>query len=295
MLVYVSSKAEFINDVQSNIIDEKIHESVQRYLGTHVGRQEVNSWRNSMMYMSHVLADEAIPPDAGVAIEYTIPQSNKRIDFILTGRGDNKQDTAIIVELKQWESVKTTKLDGIVVTFIGRAEREMTHPSYQAWTYAALLEDFNDTVQTENISLHPCAYLHNCISDNEINDPFYDVYTRKAPAFLKKDSHKLAEFIKKYVKYGDSGGIMYRIDKGRIRPSKNLADKLVSLLKGNQEFLMIDDQKIVYETALALASKSTVKEKNVLIVDGGPGTGKSVVALNLLIALTNKQVYSHYG
>ena len=294
MLVYVSSKAEFIDDVRSNIIDEKIHESFQRHLGRHVGQQEVSSWRNSMMYMSHVLADEAIPLDAGVAIEYTIPQSNKRIDFILTGRGDNKQDTAIIVELKQWESVKTTKLDGIVVTFIGRAEREMTHPSYQAWTYAALLEDFNDTVQTENISLHPCAYLHNCISDNEINDPFYDVYTRKAPAFLKKDSHKLAEFIKKYVKYGDSGGIMYRIDKGRIRPSKNLADKLVSLLKGNQEFLMIDDQKIAYETALALASKSTVKEKNVLIVDGGPGTGKSVVAVNLLIALTNKQLVAQY-
>src|SRR3989344_746982 len=172
MLVYVSSKAEFIDDVRSNIIDEKIHESFQRHLGRHVGQQEVSSWRNSMMYMSHVLADEAIPLDAGVAIEYTIPQSNKRIDFILTGRGDNKQDTAIIVELKQWESVKTTKLDGIVVTFIGRAEREMTHPSYQAWTYAALLEDFNDTVQTENISLHPCAYLHNCISDNEINEVY---------------------------------------------------------------------------------------------------------------------------
>lgn len=294
MLVYISSKAEFIDDVRSNIIDEKIHESFQRHLGRHVGQQEVSSWRNSMMYMSHVLADEAIPSDAGVAIEYTIPQSNKRIDFILTGRGNNKQDTAIIVELKQWESVKTTKLDGIVVTFIGRAEREMTHPSYQAWTYAALLEDFNDTVQTENISLYPCAYLHNCISDNEINDPFYDVYTRKAPAFLKRDSHKLAEFIKKYVKYGDSGGIMYRIDKGRIRPSKNLADKLVSLLKGNQEFLMIDDQKIAYETALALAGKSTVKEKNVLIVDGGPGTGKSVVAVNLLVALTNKQLVAQY-
>ena len=186
MLVYVSSKAEFIDDVQSNIIDEKIHESFQRHLGRRVGQQEVSSWRNSMMYMSHVLADAAIPSDAGVAIEYTIPQSNKRIDFILTGKGDNKQDTAIIIELKQWESIKTTRMDGIVVTFIGHAEREMAHPSYQAWTYAALLEDFNETVQTEQIRLQPCAYLHNCISDNEINDPFYDVHTRKAPAFMKK-------------------------------------------------------------------------------------------------------------
>lgn len=294
MLVYTSNKSEFIDDVRSNTIDEKIHESVQRYLGTHVGQQEVKSWRNSMMYMSHVLADEAIPMDAGVAIEYTIPQSNKRIDFILTGKGDNKEDTAIIVELKQWENVKTTKLDGVVVTYIGHAEREMTHPSYQAWTYAALLSDFNETVQTEKIRLQPCAYLHNCVSINEINDPFYDAHTRRAPAFLKKDGQKLADFIKKYVKYGDSDGIMYRIDKGRIRPSKNLADKLVSLLQGNQEFLMIDDQKVVYETALSLAEKSSKKNKNVLIVEGGPGTGKSVVAVNLLVALTNKRFLAQY-
>lgn len=294
MLVYVSSKAEFIDDVRTNNIDEKIHESFQRYLGRHVGRQEVNSWRNSMMYMSHVLADEAIPLDAGVAIEYTIPLSNKRIDFILTGKGDNNQNTAIIVELKQWEKIKTTKLDGVVITFVGHAEREMPHPSYQAWTYAALLEGFNETVQTEQIRLKPCAYLHNCVSEKEINDPFYQAHTQKAPSFLKKDSLKLADFIKRNVKYGDSAGIMYRIDKGRIRPSKSLADTLVSLLKGNQEFLMIDDQKIVYETALALAGESTVKNKNVLIVEGGPGTGKSVVAVNLLVALTSKQLVAQY-
>lgn len=294
MLVYVSSKAEFIDDVRSNIIEEKIYESFQRHLGKHVGAQEISSWRNSMMYMSHVLADDEIPGDAGVAIEYTIPQSNKRIDFILTGKGANSQDTAIIVELKQWTSVKTTELDGIVVTFIGHAEREMTHPSYQAWTYAALLEDFNETVQTENIRLQPCAYLHNCISDIEINDPFYSAHIRKAPSFLKKDSQKLADFIKKHVKYGDPSGIMYRIDKGKIRPSKSLADKLVSLLNGNQEFLMIDDQKIVYETALSLAGKSSKINKNVLIVQGGPGTGKSVVAVNLLVALTNKRLLAQY-
>ncbi len=119
--------------------------------------------------------------------------------------------------------------------------------------------------------------------------PFYEHHTRKAPAFLRKDAQKLAEFIKRYVKYGDSCEVMYRIDQGRIRPSKSLADKLASLLKGNQEFLMIDDQKIVYETALSLAKKATVKDKHVLIVEGGPGTGKSVVAVNLLVALTNDQ------
>ncbi len=125
-----------------------------------------------MLYMSQVLADDEIPADSGVAIEYTLPQTTKRIDFILTGKGAEQQSTAIIIELKQWESVKATSMDGIVRTFVGGAEREVSHPSYQAWTYAALLEDFNETVQQENIGLQPCAYLHNCISDEVINAPF---------------------------------------------------------------------------------------------------------------------------
>lgn len=247
-----------------------------------------------MLYMSQVLADDEIPSNSGVAIEYTLPQTTKRIDFILTGKGANNQSTAIIIELKQWENVKATTMDGVVKTFVGGMEREVSHPSYQAWTYAALLEDFNETVQQENIGLRPCAYLHNCISDDVINNHFYESHTRKAPAFLRKDAQKLADFIKHHVKYGDSCEVMYQIDRGRIRPSKNLADKLASLLKGNQEFLMIDDQKVAYENALSLAKKATVKDKHVLIVEGGPGTGKSVVAVNLLVALTNDQMLTQY-
>jgi len=294
VLVYASTKTEFLNDVRTDTIDDQILASFRRHLGHSAGKSEVTSWRNSMLYMSQVLADDQIPGNSGVAIEYTLPQSKKRIDFILTGMGQNQQATAIIIELKQWENVKATRMDGVVRTYVGGMERDVTHPSYQAWTYAALLEDFNETVQRENVGLRPCAFLHNCVSDDVINDSFYEFHTSKAPAFLRKDGHKLGEFIKKYVKYGDSGEVMYRIDRGRIRPSKSLADKLVSLLKGNQEFLMIDDQKIVYETAISLAKTASVKDKHVLIVEGGPGTGKSVVAVNLLVALTNEHLLAQY-
>lgn len=294
MLVYTANKIDFMDDVRSNIIETKILGAFKRHLGHSTSDSEITSWRNSMMYMSQILMDGGIPNDAGVAIEYKLPQTSKRIDFILTGKGENKNNTAIIIELKQWTEAKATKKDGIVSTVIGRGEREVNHPSYQAWVYSALLEDFNEAVQEENILLKPCTYLHNCISDEVINDHFYDEYTEKAPAFLRKDAKKLTEFLKKHVKYGDSDNIMYRIDNGKIRPSKNLADKLDSLLKGNQEFLMIDDQKIVYETSIDLSNKSTVKHKNVLIVQGGPGTGKSVVAVNLLVEFTKRQLLAQY-
>jgi DUF2075 family protein len=294
MLVYSDSKSQFISDVQSNHIDDIIHNAYKQKLGKSVAPNEVRSWRNSLQYMHNVLLKTKIPSNSGVSIEYKIPQTSKRIDFILTGKDDRKRDTAIIVELKQWSEVQKTEMDGIVKVFFGNKGIDLEHPSYKAWTYAALIEDFNETVRNENIQLLPCAYLHNCEYIDVIKHSFYNEYTSKAPAFLKDDVKRLSDFIDKFVKYGDSSGIMYRIDNGKISPSKNLADKLVSLLDGNQEFIMIDDQKIVYETALDLSSQASETNKIVLVVEGGPGTGKSVVAVNLLVELTKRKKVAQY-
>ena len=244
--------------------------------------------------MYRIIGDETIPSDSGVAIEFGIPQTQKRIDFIVTGRNEANQQTAIIIELKQWSEVKPTDMDAIVRTRMGGAEVETEHPSYRAWSYAALLNDFNETVRDRKISLLPCAYLHNCASGETINAPFYREHTTKAPAFLQADAAKLRAFIKLHVKHGDSGEVIYQIRDGRISPSKSLADCLASLLQGNREFLMIDDQKMVYETALRLAKKATGTQKQVLIVEGGPGTGKSVVAVNLLVELTSRSLVAQY-
>ena len=229
-----------------------------------------------------------------MGIEYTIPQTAKRIDFILTGQNAERQDHAVIIELKQWTEVRETDKDGIVETFVGGAEREMLHPSYQAWTYAALIEDFNETVQEEAIRLQPCAYLHNCVTPEAVRAEVYRQHTELAPAFVRADAERLQRFIQRFVHYGDSSRILYRIENGRIRPSKNLADHLLSLLHGNREFILIDDQKEVYEQALALSRKAQEGGKQVLIVEGGPGTGKSVVAINLLVELTRQRLVAQY-
>jgi DUF2075 family protein/nucleoside-triphosphatase THEP1 len=157
-----------------------------------------------------------------------------------------------------------------------------------------LLEDYNQTVQEEAIKLIPCAYLHNYEQDDVISNEFYTVYTTYAPVFLKDDALKLRDFIKQHVKYGDTSKVMYRIDHGKIRPSKNLAEQLASMLAGNDEFVLIDDQKVAYETALKLALESQDGIKNVFIVEGGPGTGKSVLAINLLVELTKRGLVAQY-
>lgn len=294
MIVYAAVKSEFRQDVRNNLIADKILTAYQRHLGHSTSKSEIDSWKNSMMYMSNILEDGDIPDDTGVAIEYKIPQTAKRIDIILTGFDVHNKSAAVIVELKQWSDAKLTGKDAIVKTYLGGGEREVNHPSYQAWTYAALLEDFNEAVQEQNISLNPCAYLHNMESESVIKHARYQYYLDKAPSFIKSDTEKLTDFIKQFIHYGDAGKVMFEIDKGKIRPSKNLADKLLSMLQGNEEFFMIDDQKLVYETALNLAQNSTVKDKHILIVEGGPGTGKSVVAINLLVQLTGQQLVSQY-
>jgi len=287
MIVYQKTKKGFEDDIISGDIENIILKLYENKLHRSTGKKEQDSWRNSLHYMNTVLSDPEIPYNTGVTIELQIPQSSKRIDFIISGKNENNTDHVVIVELKQWQSSEITEKDGIVRTALGKGLHESNHPSYQAWSYAALLQDFNVTIQTDQIQLHPCAYLHNYVEDTVIRNSFYQKYLDEAPVFLKKEMLQLRQFIKDFVKIGDDGEIMYRIDKGEIRPSKMLSESIAKMIAGNQEFIMIDEQKIVYETAMDLARKSSAKNKNVLIVEGGPGTGKSVVAINLLVGITN--------
>lgn len=294
MIVYQSTKSGFLKDVLAGQVEKQILTSFVRELGHSTGKSELASWRGSMPYMSNVINDPSIPDDAGIAIEYKIPRTSKRIDFIISGMNEENRGVAVLIELKQWQTAKITELDGVVETFVGGNVRATNHPSYQVWAYATLLQDYNGNVQDNNIEIVPCVFLHNYESDDVITNAFYKEYTEKAPVFLKDDALKLQSFIKQFVKHGDKGEVLYVIEDGKIKPSKALADSLTSMLEGNKEFILIDDQKLVYETALKLAKESSPANKNVLIVEGGPGTGKSVVAINLLSELTNQETVTQY-
>lgn len=294
MIIYKSTKKEFVQNVMQNQIADKILASFVHETGYRTGLREIESWRNSMLYMNNIVNDAELPDDASIAIEYKIPGTGKRIDFIMAGLNAEHKNVAVLVELKQWSEATLTDMDGLVSTYVGGRIDNHEHPSYQVWSYAALLEDFNSNVQENDISLHPCAYLHNYKADDVMHNDFYKGYLDLAPAFLQDDADQLKDFMKQYVKYGDKNNVMYLIENGKIRPSKQLADNLASMLEGNKEFTLIDDQKIVYETALKQAREATDEVKNVLIVKGGPGTGKSVVAINLLVELTNRGLVAQY-
>jgi len=294
MIVYQSTKEGFLSDVLNNEIDSKIKAAFISHLGRSTSQSEVLSWTNSMMHMNNVLNDSEIAPNAKVSIEYQLPLTSRRIDFILTGLNEYQVPQVVIVELKQWSCAQLSDLPSMVRTRFKQGILEKNHPSYQAWSYAAYLQDFSKIVQEDNINLIPCAYLHNYIPDNIITSEVYEQDIKNAPLFLRPDAIKLREFIKKFVKYGDDKDIMYKIENGKLRPSKQLADYVSSMLAGNHEFILLDEQKYVYEKALQMAQRAKIEKKQVLIVEGGPGTGKSVVAVNLLVELIKRGLMTRY-
>lgn len=135
----------------------------------------------------------------------------------------------------------------------------------------------NKTIQLGNIKLHPCAFLHNFKEEyrEELENSSYESITSLAPLFLKQDTLKLREFIKKFINKPDDGSLLYKIENGRIKPSKALQDSLSGMLKGNEEFVMIDEQKVVLSTVKKLVENALRKgKKHTVIVEGSPGIGK---------------------
>ena len=292
MIIYSGNKIDFLRCVEQGKIVDSIIYSLKEKMHRHSSQSEIASWQNSLTYMYIVLNDKRIPDNSGIAIEYNLPQTAKRVDFIVSGYNDNNQGSAIIIELKQWSDLSPINgMDALVSTYTGGALRNVVHPSYQAWSYAETILDYCEYVQENSIGIYPCAFLHNYHRDENKLDvldyPQYQPYLKEAPAFTSEQIDDLRFFIEDKVKIGDNQNIIERIDHGKIKPSKSLQDVIGSMLKGNEEFIMLDEQKVVYEHILDLAKRSKEDgKKRVIIVDGGPGTGKTVVAINLLVALT---------
>lgn len=298
MIVYSGLKSDFLTAVEQDSIATEIEETIYKKMHRRTAQNEFRSWENSLEYMYKVLNDKAIPSDSGVAIEYNIPQTSKRVDFIISGYGEKQNPNVVIIELKQWDKVEAVDgQDALVETYTGGAVRKVVHPSYQAWSYAAMIYDYNQNVQMGNIILHPCAYLHNYRKSNpeKLEQKQYKEYVKDAPVFARGEALKLREFIKKSVKVVDNKQLLYDIDSGKIKPSKSLQNAIKSMMEGNQEFIMLDEQKVVYEEILKTALLCmNDQKKRTIIVKGGPGTGKTVVAINLLAKLTNEGLFAQY-
>ncbi|MBB6635698.1 DUF2075 domain-containing protein [Cohnella thailandensis] len=290
MIIYSSSAREFREKVDSNLLTVTIEEAFVRKMGMQPGLGEIRAWNNSMQFMERVIRNSKIADDCGILIEYNIPSTSKRVDFIVTGQDEKGNNNFIIVELKQWDSAKATDREDVVLACVGSREREMPHPSYQAWSYRQHLEDMNEAVHSHKLRSYSCAYLHNyrARQPDPLQSEQYQPIIQKAPLFLSEDTLKLQEFVHKHTGQGNGINLLYLIENGKIRPSKKLIEHIDGLFKGNSEFTLLDEQKIAYESIMSEAKD--ISKKKTIIVKGGPGTGKSVISMNALGGLLKKKL-----
>lgn len=287
MIIYQSNVKGFSQEIDSGRIASVLENEILIKMNRKTSNSEFRSWENSLIHLNQVLNSAQIDQNIGVAIEYNLPRSSKRIDVVLSGFGIGGKKIILIIELKQWERAqKVNDQDMVVKTFLAKSNRETVHPSYQAYSYGVFLREFSEVVYLdENIEIKTCGFLHNYDIEKypEINDDQYQKYITDSPLFYKTDKVKFREYIKDLFISGDNGALISQIESGSIRPGKSVQVLLRDAIEDKDTFTLVDEQKVVFEKTLALLRKSiNDKQKRVVIIPGGPGTGKTLIALRLL-------------
>ncbi|AGI47744.1 hypothetical protein TALC_00748 [Thermoplasmatales archaeon BRNA1] len=288
VIIYKNTLSGFFDDVSSRRILDKIESAMDV---RHIGYDKISeerAWKDSTRCMKEVLETSNIPPNAGVFIEFNVPFTASRIDFGITGFDIDNRNSAVIVELKGWsEGVSLSENEGMV-----HAEfyhKDVLHPSYQAWSYANYLRYFNSEVVDGQVQVIPCAYLYNyhrSDASKTLDDPQYSYYTEKAQVFYYEDIKSFSDFIKRNIVKPDNLETLEKIENGKLTVSSSLQKSLKRVLHEKDFFAPMDNQVAVYHKLLnGIRNCHRTRTKRVYIVRGGPGTGKSVLALKLLAEL----------
>lgn len=282
---YQNSVTGFQSDVDNNQIADKIEQEFIEKIGHTVSPSEKSSWNNSLYRMGTIVRLSKLPDTCWILIEYNIPSTSKRIDFLICGHDQHNQKNFIIVELKQWEKATTTDMPYLVNTFIHGNYHDVAHPSYQAYSYKHFLCDMSTAVYEKNIHPYSCAYLHNYKAGKKepLLDKKYAEFYLDTPIFFKDDAPKLEKFFHEYVGRGNGDTIVQDFVSSKIKPSKKFIEYVSDLFQHNPAYILLDEQVIAYANIMKYACASD--KRTTIIVNGGPGTGKSVVAMNVFVDL----------
>ena len=299
MRLYAGTSSNFISDSSHNQIAGKLKSAFFQYHGFNPSDNEVNSWRNSLLNISAVFQNAGLL-DHGVILEFQLPLSSRRLDCLICGRNDAGSDNAVIIELKQWSKCEDSIGESEVVTWVGGAKREVLHPSAQVSQYKRYLQDTHTAFYEEPgpVCLHSCAYLHNYDYDpgDVLFAPKFAPLMADSPVFSADDTDRLSSYLSGRLSQGDGIPVLNRIEQSHYRPSKQLMEHVSDVIRGIPQYILLDEQKVVYDKIFALVRGGFHnRQKHAIIVKGGPGTGKSVVAINLMADLLLQHYNAQYA
>ncbi len=221
---------------------------------------------------------------AGVALEYHLPLTGKRVDVMITGRDASHRASALVLELKQWSEVR---LEDEFATNVLLGTEEHVHPSEQASDYADWLLDYHSAFVSDDFSAIPASYCHNLTPpmDAPLRDPRFANLLQRSPLFTQGQEDALAEFVGSHVGGGDGVQLLDRLIGAHFRPSKRVLETLEAVLESRDEWSLIDEQRLAFNAILDEVRRQQARAgRAAILVRGAPGTGKTVVAVQLLAA-----------
>jgi hypothetical protein len=292
--LYAGSSTEFVADAVQEVIAKKLGDSFYEYYRFRASASEMTSWQNSLRALTMQLQYLKFE-DHGILLEMQLPLTSARLDCMITGHDAAAKPRAVIVELKQWSHVAHADPDDCVMTFVGKAEREMAHPSRQVGNYATYLSQMNSAFYAtpDPIELSACSYLHNLQPEDAsaLQEARFEQLLQAYPMFLAQGASGLGAFLRARLSAGKGMGVLERVVSGRFSPSKNLMSHAAQTIKGAPVYTLLDEQIVAYNTILdAVRKAKNSRGHSVVIVHGGPGTGKSVLALNVMATLLGDHV-----
>lgn len=286
----------FIDDALHNQMASKLSEAFYEYFGYRVSESEARSWKNSLRAMADAVQLAELH-DHGIAVEVQLPLSSRRLDCLLTGLDRKERRQAVIIELKQWESVEPSLIDECVVVAYGRS-RDVLHPSHQAARYATYLRDTHSAFAEGVVGLSPCAFLHNMDAsvDSPLFDEKFDGILMEAPLYRGDQIDDLASSLRERLALGDGLPILDQVLKGGYRPQKQLLEHTARMIQGETSFTLLDEQRVAFNDVVSHVDRARESgERTAILICGGPGTGKSVIAVNLLGELSSRGVTAEHA
>ncbi|MBI2386231.1 MAG: DUF2075 domain-containing protein [Elusimicrobia bacterium] len=289
MIIYQDTKAGFVDDIANNYFAARIEDAFLKKTGSLPA--DSRGWANDYARFSTVLSQAAVADDITVAIEYHCsPVGRSRIDVLLAG-GDGQNDNALIIELKAWDTASATPIENMVVSPIGGGTVKQ-HPNLQARQYKGMILRFNQDILEKGVQLHPSAYLFNLYrrDPEPLEDARYQDLLSESRLFLANDAAPLKAYLERLVPRKAKNDILFLLEHGKWRPADELISRVGSMLEGNEEFTLIDEQ----DEAFRIIRHQVLDEedrfkRHVFVVEGGPGTGKSVIAVRLLAETLKKK------
>jgi DUF2075 family protein len=286
MIVYEGSVEEFNILVSHNQIADKIAENFRKIFH-YLNEKEYRAWQYSLSILNYSFINARLK-DNYLIIEYQLPYSSSRIDVLLFGKNKYRQENIVILELKQWsnEEVDISEYDGNIKVNYGNFIKETPHPSLQVQGYYFYLKDFKKIFDDRNAPfLYGISYLHNYskLKDKGILSEKYKEFIKKYPVFTKEDSIDLANYLREKLVYGEGKIVYERFINSPITPSKKLLDHTSKMIYKRQIFNLVEEQITAYNIILKKVKElDKTNKKSVIIIKGGPGTGKSVIALEIM-------------